>query len=156
MIYMAFNPITAYIRGSIPDNRVHRDVYINPNPFGVFLDLDLTHSTPGLPYALRSLRFDPSLSLVKLYKEPLGTLKAYRENWSKETIVHCCQNLYLSLHPFVPWSTVVFFPSLPFASKLAIKRWRIEVVEAQMGDSVSLVRRRVVRGCIYLVISDLY
>ena len=76
MIYAAFTPITAYIRGYIPDNRVHRDVYINPNTFGVFLDLDPTHLTPVLPYALRSLRFDPSLSLVKLYKEPLGTLKA--------------------------------------------------------------------------------
>ena len=50
----------------------------------------------------------------------------------------------------------MLFPSLPFACELAIERWRIEVVEAQVGDSVSLVRRRVVRGCIYLVISDLY
>ena len=90
MIYMDFTPITAYIRGYIPDNRVHRDVYINPNPFGVFLDLDPTHSTLGLPYALRSLGFDHSLSLVKLFKEPLGTLKAYREIESNETIVHCC------------------------------------------------------------------
>ena len=118
--------------------------------------MDSTHLTIGLPYALRSLGFDPLLSLVKLYKEPLGTLKAYREIERKEIIVHCFQNLYLSLHPFVPWSTVVFFPSLPFASELAIVRWRIEVVEAQVGDSVSLVHRRAVRGCIYLVISDLY
>ena len=64
--------------------------------------------------------------------------------------------LYLSLHPFVPWSTSVFFPSLLFDCELAIERWRIEVVEAQVGDSVSPVRRRAVRGCIYLVISDLY
>ena len=128
----------------------------NPNPFGVFLDMDPTHLTPGLPYALRSLGFDPSLSLVKLYKEPLGTLKAYREIESKETIVHYFQNLYLSLHPFVPWSTIVFFPRFPFAGELAIVRWRIDVVEAQVGDSVSLVRRRAVRGCIYLIISDSY
>ena len=79
MISMAFSPITVYIRGFDSYNRVHRDVCISPNPFGVFLDLDSTHLTTGLPYALRSLRFDPSLSLVKLYKEPLGTLKAYRE-----------------------------------------------------------------------------
>ena len=71
MIYAAFSPITAYIRGFDPYSRVHRDVYINPNPFGLFLDLDPTHMTLGLPYALRSLGFDPSLSLVKLYKEPL-------------------------------------------------------------------------------------
>ena len=48
----------------------------------------------------------------------------------------------------------MFFPSFPFASELAIVRWRIEVVEAQVGDSVSPVRKRAVRGCIYLVISD--
>ena len=79
MIYVDFSPITAYIHGSVLDNHVHRDVCISPKLFGVFLDLDLTHSTPGLPYALRSLVFDPSLSLLKLYKEPLGTLKAYRD-----------------------------------------------------------------------------
>ena len=80
MIYMDFSPITAYIHGFDSYNRVHQDVCISPNPFGVFLDLDPTHSTPSLPYALRSLGFDPSLSLVKLYNEPLGTLKTYREN----------------------------------------------------------------------------
>ena len=37
----------------------------NPNPFGVFLDMDLTHLTPGLPYALRSLGFNLSLPLWK-------------------------------------------------------------------------------------------
>ena len=79
MIYAAFPPITTYIRGFDHYNRVHRDVCINPNPFGVFLDMDPTHLTPSLTYALRSLGFDPSLSLVKLYKEPLGTLKADRE-----------------------------------------------------------------------------
>ena len=84
MIYMAFNPIAAYIRGYIPDNRVHRDVCIIQILFGVFLDLDPTHSTLGLPYALRSLGFDPSLSHVKLYKEPLGTLKTYREIEAKK------------------------------------------------------------------------
>ena len=47
-------------------------------------------------------------------------------------------------------------PKLAFASELAIERWSIEVVEAQVGDSVSLVCRRAIRGCIYLVISDLY
>ena len=63
MIYAAFNPITAYIRRSIPNNRIHRDVCIKPNPFGVFLDMDPTHLTPGLPYAFRSLGFDLSLPL---------------------------------------------------------------------------------------------
>ena len=93
---MAFSPITVYIHVFDSYNRIHRDVCISPNPFGVFLDLDLTHSTPGLPYALRSLGFDPSLSLMKLYKEPLGTLKAYREIESKETIVRGCIYLVIS------------------------------------------------------------
>ena len=90
MLYMDFSLITTYICGFDSYNHVHRDVCISPNPFGVFLDLDPTHLTPGLPYALRSLGFNPSLSLVKLYKEPLGTLKAYREIESNETIVQCC------------------------------------------------------------------
>ena len=92
MIYVVFSPITVYIHEFDPYICVHRDVCISPNLFGVFLDMDPSYSTPGLPYALRSLGFDPSLSLVKLYKEPLGTLKAYREIKSNKTIVHCCQN----------------------------------------------------------------
>ena len=114
MIYAAFSPITAYIREFDPYIHVHWDVCISPNPFGVFLDMDPTHLTPGLPYALRSLKFDPSLSLVKLYKEPLGTLKAYREIERNETIVHCCQNLCLSLHPFVPLEHCCVLPKLSF------------------------------------------
>ena len=85
----------------------------------------------------------------KLYKELYDTLKAYERTDRKETIVHCCWNLCLSLHPFVPWSTFVFFPRLPFACELAIERWRIEVVEAQVGDSISPIRRRANRGCIH-------
>ena len=50
----------------------------------------------------------------------------------------------------------MFFPSFPFACEIAIERQRIEVVEAQVGDSVSPVLRRAVRVCIYLVIFDLY
>ena len=84
----------------------------------------------------------------KLYKEIYGTLKAYERIESKETIVHCW-NLCLSLHPFVPWSTLVFFPSFYFSCEIAIERWRIEVVEAQVGDSVSLICRRADRGCIH-------
>ena len=56
-----------------------KTMYKNPNPFVVFLDMDPTHLSLGLPYALRSLGFNPSLSLVKLYKEPLGTLKGGRD-----------------------------------------------------------------------------
>ena len=85
----------------------------------------------------------------KLYKEPLGTLKQEERIKSKETIVHCFRNLCLSMHPFVPWSTFVFFPSLPFGYELAIERWRIEVVEGQVGDSVSPIRIHADKGCIH-------
>ena len=62
----------------------------------------------------------------------------------------------MSLNPFVPLEHFGVLPKLAFASELAIERWRIEVVEVKVGDSVSSVRRRAVRGCIYLVISDSY
>ena len=39
-----------------------------------------------------------------LYKEPSGYIEE-EELKIKKTIVHCCQSLYLSLHPFVPWSS---------------------------------------------------
>ena len=97
---------------------------------------------------LEIARIWPSITSLKSYiRNPLDTLKE-GELKSKKTIVHCCWSLYLSLHPFVPWSTFVFFPSLPFSCELPIERWRIKVVEAQVGDSVSLIRRRAVRGCI--------
>ena len=48
----------------------------------------------------------PSITPLKSYiRNPLDTLKG-EELKSKKTIVHCCQSLYLSLHPFVPWSTL--------------------------------------------------
>ena len=48
-----------------------------------------------------------------------------------------------------PLEHFVFFPSLPFSCELAIKKWRIEMVEAQVGESVSSIRRRADRGCHY-------
>ena len=47
----------------------------------------------------------------------------------------------------------MFFPRLPFSCELAIERWRIEVVEAQVGDLVYPIRRRANRG-VFIVISD--
>ena len=80
-------------------------------------------------------------------------MKAYERIKSKETIVHYCQNLCLSMHPFVPWSTFVFFLSLPFACELAIKRWRIEVVEAQVG--IQFLRfTDVLTEVVFIVMSD--
>ena len=121
----------------------------NPNNFGVFLDMDPTHLNPSLPMPWDRSDSTFHYPFEKLYKELYDTLKAYERIESKETIVHCCRYLCLTLHPFVPWRTFVFFPSFPFACELAIERWRIEVVEAQVGDLVSPVRRCAIRGCIY-------
>ena len=38
-------------------------------------------------------------------------------------------------------------PKLAFSYELTIERWIIEVVDAQVEDSVFLVRRRANRGC---------
>ena len=48
----------------------------------------------------------------------------------------------------------MFFPSLPFTCELAIERWRIEVVEAQVEDSVSWFADVLIEVVTY-VISDL-
>ena len=86
----------------------------NPNPFGVFLDMDLTHSTLGLPYALRSLGFNPLLSLVKLYKEPLGTLKAYRENSEQRNYSPLLPEFILESASLCPLEHFCVLPKLAF------------------------------------------
>ena len=48
----------------------------------------------------------------------------------------------------------MFFPSLPLLCDISIKRWNIEVVEAQVEDSVSPIRRSSNRVCHYCI-SDL-
>ena len=45
----------------------------------------------------------------------------------------------------------MFRLSFPFACELSIERWRIEVVEAQVGDLVSLVRRSADKVCHYCI-----
>ena len=45
----------------------------------------------------------------------------------------------------------MFFPKFHFLYELAIERWRIEVVGAQVEDSVSLVHRSVNRVCHYCI-----
>ena len=60
--------------------------------------------------------------------------------------------LCLIMHPFIPLEHIVLiFPRFPLLSKLSIERWRIEVVEAQVEDSVSQVRRSA-----YIVSMDVF
>ena len=105
IIYTDFYPITAYICGFDPYNHVHRDVCIIQIP----LEFSLTwiRLIRLLAFHMPWDRSDLTLHcpIEELYKEPFGYIEAYMRIESKETIVHCCQNLYLSLHPFVPWST---------------------------------------------------
>ena len=148
-LYVNFKPFLAYIRRFDP-----KTAYIGMCAKGqILLEFSLTwiRLTCLLAFHMPWDCSDSTLHfpIEELYKEPFGYIEEDVRIESKETIVHCCQNLYLTLHPFVPWITLVFFPILPFACELAIERWRIEVVEAQVGDSVSPIRRRADRGCHY-------
>ena len=79
----------------------------------------------------------------EVYKKPFGYIEG-EEMKSKKTIVHCCHE-FLVLRVCIPLSlgALCVLPTLAFAYKLAIERWRIEVVE----DSISPVRRRANKGC---------
>ena len=82
-----------------------------------------------------------------LYKETLGYIEG-EELKSKKTIVHCCRSLLiLESASLCTFGALCVLPKLAFYCELAIKRWRIEVVEAQVEDSVSPVCRRADRGC---------
>ena len=64
-----------------------------------------------------------------LYKEPFGYIEKGEELKSKKTIVNCCQSLYLSLHPFVPWSTLCSYQACLFLVRFlsrdgGLKWWR--------------------------------
>ena len=82
-----------------------------------------------------------------LYKEPFGYIER-RGIEEQENYSPLLSELILESASLCPLEHFVFFPSLHFSCELAIERWRIEVVESQVGDSVSLVRRRAVGGCI--------
>ena len=148
MIYVDFNPITTYIWGFDPYNYVHQDVCI----IQILLEFSLTwiRLIQLLAFHMPWDRSDSTFQypFESYIRTPLVHWRQEERIESKETIVHYFRNLYLSLHPFVPGSTLVFFPSLPFTCELAIERWRIEVVEAQVGDSVSPIHRRADKGCI--------
>ena len=80
--------------------------------------------------------------IKELYKEPFGIEE--QENYSPLLL-----ELILESASLCPLENFVFFPSLPFVCELVIERWRIEVVEAQVGDSVSPICRCADRGCHY-------
>ena len=84
-----------------------------------------------------------------LYKEPLGYIQE-EELKRKETIVHCFHILHiLESASLCPFGALGVLPKLAFACELAIERWSIEVVEAQVEDSVSSIHKHANRGCHY-------
>ena len=155
MLYTDFNPITTYIHGFDPYNHVHWDVCI----IQILLEFSLTwiRLIRLLAFHMPWDRSDSTLHypLWSYIRNPLVHWRQEERIESKEIIVHCCRNLYLSLHPFVPWSTVVFFPSLPIVSKLAIK-----VMEDWGGGGpsggFSFSGSQTCRQRLSLVISDSY
>ena len=144
--YVTFKPILAYIRGYDPQTCVIEMCAKGQIVFEFSLMwIWVTFSWPSICLEIAQIWL--SITPLKHYiRNPLDTLKE-EELKSKRTIVHCCRSLYLSLHPFVPWSTFLLFPRFPFACELAIKRWRIEVVE----DSVSPSHRSVDKVCHYCI-----
>ena len=121
MIYTAFSPITAYIRGFDHYSHVHQDVCI----IQILLEISLTWI--WLIWLLAFHTWDRTDSTFqypfeKLYKEPLDTLKAWeiRENWEYRNYSPLLPELYLSLHPFVPLEQCCVLPKLAFVSELAI------------------------------------
>ena len=84
-----------------------------------------------------------------LYKEPFGHIEE-EEFRSKKTIVHCCRSLLiLESASLCLFGALFVLPKIAFACELAIEGWRIEVVEAQVQDSVSPIHRHADRGCIH-------
>ena len=86
--------------------------------------------------------------IEELYKEPFGYIKGRgieeQENYSPLFPELILESTYLC-----PLEHFVFFPSFLFSCELAIERWRIEVVEAQVGDLVSPICRRANKDCLY-------
>ena len=83
-----------------------------------------------------------------LYKEPFGYIEE-RGIEEQENYSPFLSELILESTSLCPLEHFVFFPRLPFSCEISIERWRIEVVEAQVGDSVSLIHRRADRDCIH-------
>ena len=146
LLYATFKPILTCTCDFWPQTYVHWDVCIKLNNFGFFLGwvrrswllafhipLDHSDSTLHYPFGL-------------LYKEPLGYIEE-EELKSNETIVHCCRSLHiLESASLCPFGALCVLPKITFSCELAIKRWRIEVVDAQVEDLVSLVHRCAYRG----------
>ena len=86
--------------------------------------------------------------IEEIYKEPFGCIEGMR-NWEQENYSPLLSELILEFASLCPLEHFCVLPKISFFCELAIKRWRIEVVEAQVGDSVSSICRCADRGCIH-------
>ena len=129
LLYMTFKPILACTHEFWPQTHIHQDVCINPDIFGVFLIWVQRSSLLAfhIPWDHSDLTLHYPFGV--LYKEPLGYIEE-KELKRKETIVHCCLSLLiLGSASLCPFGALCVLPKLAFSCELAIKRWRIEVVE---------------------------
>ena len=91
--------------------------------------------------------------IEELYKEPFGYIE---RGWIEEQENYgLLPELILKSASLCPLEHFMFFPRFPFAYDISIERWRIEVVEAQVGDSISLIQD-VPTEVVTIVISVLY
>ena len=112
-------PMTSHIRGNLlqlilPHMVDHTSMaFLVPlrlfETHGPFCTYDVSKIIPkNMHYLLYGI-FKPILAYIRGYDPQTcvhwDTLKG-EELKGKKTIVHCCWSLYLSLHPFVPWSTL--------------------------------------------------
>ena len=150
-------PIICWTLLLIPLSHIYVDITLKPTYIGmcekgqIFLEFSLMwiRFTCLLSFHMPRYRSDLTLHypIGVLYKEPLGYIEA-KELRSNETIVHYFHSLYiLDSGSLCPFGELCVLPNISFSCELAIERWRIEVVEAQVQDSVSPVRRRANRGC---------
>ena len=105
-LYVTFKAILACKHILWPQTCIHRDVCIKTNIFGVFLIWIRIYCLLAF-----HVPWECSYSTIHylfgvLYKEPLGYIKGGEiEEQVKYSplLIQLC--LYLSMHPFVPWST---------------------------------------------------
>ena len=123
----------------------HKDKYFWSFPWCGSKSVVSCHSI-----CLEITRIWPSITSWKYYiRNPLDTFKG-EELKSKEIILYCCRSLHiLESTSLCPFGALCVLPNLAFNCELAIERWSIEVVEAQVEDLFSSVRKRADRGCHY-------
>ena len=85
----------------------------------------------------------------KIYKEPLGTLKARRENWEKGNYSPLLLELMLESASLCPLKHFCVLPKLAFCLWACYREMEDWSGGGPSGDSVSPICRHADRGCIH-------